>query len=193
MHGRVLPAAGSSVAQDLGDALGYEVYEQKTQNEALWANAILSRYPIRAPTANDLGSSSTQWSPGLRVQHPPRRCSVPALPAARHQIWEGAVHRHRRAGGRLGRGDPRPGDRAAARGLGRGGRSDAAFVFGDFNEPSGRDWTEEAVAEATSRSRWTGPARRRSRTRASWTPTARRTPTRSRSPPSPGRRPASRP
>ncbi len=31
------PPRGPSVAQELADALGYEVYEQKTQNEALWA------------------------------------------------------------------------------------------------------------------------------------------------------------
>ena len=49
------PPAGPSVAPATAEALGFHLYEQTVINDALWANAILSRYPIGAATANDLG------------------------------------------------------------------------------------------------------------------------------------------
>ena len=78
--------------------------QQKAVNEALCGELV-----IRAATrsrARPRMTSASSWtstcSVRLRLQHPPRRRSLPALPAARHQVREGAVHRHRRAGGRLG-------------------------------------------------------------------------------------------
>ena len=70
---------------------------------------------------------------------------------------------------------------------------DITFVFGDFNEPSGLDWTEAAAAAGTAshRGRLADHARARG-TSASSTPTAPSTPTRWPSPPSPGRRGATR-
>jgi exodeoxyribonuclease-3 len=49
------PPMGDSVAKAIADALGFHYYDQTQTNEALWANAIISRYPIGAATANDLG------------------------------------------------------------------------------------------------------------------------------------------
>ncbi|MCX7348462.1 MAG: endonuclease/exonuclease/phosphatase family protein [Alphaproteobacteria bacterium] len=46
----VCPAAGESVAAKLAAALGYYYYDQTRENAALWANAIISRYPIGKAT-----------------------------------------------------------------------------------------------------------------------------------------------
>jgi endonuclease/exonuclease/phosphatase family metal-dependent hydrolase len=54
------PPAGPSVAMRIAEELGYHYYDQPYDevepfaNQALWANAILSRYPIEGPTAHDL-------------------------------------------------------------------------------------------------------------------------------------------
>src|SRR5262245_49042249 len=49
------PPLGESVAKQIADQLGYHYYDQTQVNEALWANAIISRYPIGEATPNDLG------------------------------------------------------------------------------------------------------------------------------------------
>ena len=52
----VCPPQGESVAGKIAAALGYHYYEQTAANDALWANAILSRYPITAKgLPNDTG------------------------------------------------------------------------------------------------------------------------------------------
>jgi endonuclease/exonuclease/phosphatase family metal-dependent hydrolase len=51
------PPVGESVAKKLAEALGYHYYDQAKTNDALWASAILSRYPIGKATPNDLGVS----------------------------------------------------------------------------------------------------------------------------------------
>ncbi|MDH5241541.1 MAG: hypothetical protein OEW73_12220, partial [Gammaproteobacteria bacterium] len=49
------PPDGPSVASDIAKALGFYVYEQQQENEALWANAIISKFPVKRSTPNDLG------------------------------------------------------------------------------------------------------------------------------------------
>ena len=49
------PPRGDSVGPELAEALGYELYEQKTTNDALWSNAIMAKGEISDPTPNDLG------------------------------------------------------------------------------------------------------------------------------------------
>lgn len=46
---------GLSAAKAIADALGFYFYDQTQQNPALWANAVISRYPIGAATPHDLG------------------------------------------------------------------------------------------------------------------------------------------
>lgn len=48
-------AVGPSRAEDIADALGFYYYDQTQNNAALWANAIISRFPIGAASKNDLG------------------------------------------------------------------------------------------------------------------------------------------
>lgn len=142
----VCPAAGDSVAPKLAAALGYHYYDQTKQNDALWANAILSRYPIGKATPNDTGVEI--MVDGRKVQvfnihlddspYQPYQLldieygDAPFLKTADEAVK--AAEATRGAALKL-----LFDDMAAA------GEADAAFVFGDFNEPSHRDWTESAV------------------------------------------------
>ncbi len=142
----VCPAVGDSVAPKLAAALGYHYYDQTKQNDALWANAILSRYPIGKATPNDTGVEI--MVDGRKVQvfnihlddspYQPYQLlgieygDAPFLKTADEAVK--AAEATRGAALKL-----LFDDMAAA------GEADAAFVFGDFNEPSHRDWTESAV------------------------------------------------
>ena len=142
----VCPAVGDSVAPELAAALGYHYYDQTKQNDALWANAILSRYPIGKATPNDTGVEI--MVEGRKVQvfnihlddspYQPYQLldieygDAPFLKTADEAVK--AAEATRGAALKL-----LFDDMAAA------GEADAAFVFGDFNEPSHRDWTEPAV------------------------------------------------
>lgn len=49
------PAVGESVVGEIADALGFYYYDQTVVNVAVWANGVISRYPILNATKNDLG------------------------------------------------------------------------------------------------------------------------------------------
>ena len=145
------PASGDSVAGKLAAALGYHVVDQPGESAALWANAILSRYPLGPLTPNRLGTRiivdgrpidifnlhfpDAPYQPyqALGIDYGP----YPFLQTADELVKAAAATR-------------RPGlallfadmDAAAKD---PAGPADAAFVFGDFNEPSHHDWTETAV------------------------------------------------
>ncbi len=51
------PPGPDSVGPALAEALGWHYHEQTEENVALWANGVLSRYPITGTAANDLGVS----------------------------------------------------------------------------------------------------------------------------------------
>ncbi|MDW4549902.1 endonuclease/exonuclease/phosphatase family protein [Defluviimonas sp. D31] len=140
-------AVGESVAKQIAEALGYYYYDQSQENVALWANAILSRYPIGTPTAHDLGvpinvNGVTVWA--FNIHHddepyqPYQLLSIEYGPApfikaeAEAQDWATKTR-----GPAM---DLLFEDMAAADGAA------AVFVFGDFNEPSEHDWTDAAVA-----------------------------------------------
>ena len=142
----VCPAVGDSVAPKLAAALGYHYYDQAKQNDALWANAILSRYPIGKATPNDTG---------VEIMVDGRKVQVfnihlddsPYQPYQLLGIEYGDAPFLKTADEAVKAAEATRGsalkllfdDMAAA------GEADAAFVFGDFNEPSHRDWTESAV------------------------------------------------
>jgi exodeoxyribonuclease III len=141
------PPGGESVARQIADALGYHYVDQAANNDALWANAILSRYPIGALTPNSLGASIEVE--GRKVQvfnihlddspyQPYQLLGIeygdfPFLKTEAEAIAAAAATR----GPAL---DLLEADMTAL------GEADLALVFGDFNEPSGLDWTEGAVA-----------------------------------------------
>lgn len=139
--------AGDSVARELATALGYYVYDQTATNAAMWSNAILSRYPfVGKATPNDTGIAIDVK--GRRVQifnihlddspYQPYQLlkipygSDPFLRTAREAVR--AAEATRGGGLKL-----LFADMASAR------KADAIFVFGDFNEPSHRDWTAATV------------------------------------------------
>lgn len=141
------PAAGTSVARAIADELGFYYYDQAQVNVALWANAVISRYPIGAATPNDLGvpvdvKGTTVWAFNIHLDDEPYQpyqlLEIPYGPApfiktgAEAVDWAGKTR-----GAAM---DLLAQDMAAAAGAA------AVFVFGDFNEPSVYDWTDAAVA-----------------------------------------------
>jgi endonuclease/exonuclease/phosphatase family metal-dependent hydrolase len=140
------PPAGDSVARKIADALGFHVYDQTASNDALWANAVISRYPIGKATPNDTGvevdvngrkihvfnihldDSPYQPYQLLNIEYGP----FPYLKTAEEAIKAATETRG-------------PALKLLFDDMAAVGEADAAFVFGDFNEPSHRDWTEAAV------------------------------------------------
>jgi exodeoxyribonuclease III len=141
------PPQGTSVAKALADAMGYFYYDQTGANAALWANAVISRYPIGPATPNQLGvpidvNGTTVWI--FNIHHddepyqPYQLLGIEYGPAPFIKTEAEAVkyaQDTRGAGMDLLKADMAAADGAAA-----------VFVTGDFNEPSYQDWTEAAVA-----------------------------------------------
>lgn len=143
---RHCPPLGKSVAGEIADALGYHYYEQKQVNEALWANAILSRYPIGEPTANDLGvgidvDGRQVYAFNIHLDDSPYQpyqlLDIPYGGAPFIDTEAQAIRFAERTRG--------PAIDLLKEDLVEAEGAAATFVFGDFNEPSGRDWTEAAV------------------------------------------------
>ncbi|MCV3766407.1 endonuclease/exonuclease/phosphatase family protein [Rhizobium sp. TRM95796] len=137
---------GKSVAADIAKALGYYYYDQSANNPAIWANAILSRYPIGKATKNDLGVEIV--IEGKRIMaYNIHLTDYPYQPYQLLNIEYGAAPFLKTAEEAIAAATATRGpaldlleqDMKAADG------ADAAFVFGDFNEPSHHDWTEAAV------------------------------------------------
>jgi len=140
------PPAGESVAAKIAAALGYHHYDQTKANDALWANAVISRYPIGKATPNDLGVEidvggrkihlfnihldDAPYQPYqlLNIEYGP----YPYLKTADEAVTAAAETRG-------------PALKLLFEDMAAAGVADAAFVTGDFNEPSHRDWTEAAA------------------------------------------------
>jgi len=144
------PPIGASMAPALAKALGWHVYDQTAINGALWANAVISRYPIGAASANDLGvpvdvNGQTVWI--FNIHHddepyqPYQLLGIEYGPAPFIKTEAEAVDYANRT--RKAAMDMLMADMAAAEGAA------AVFVTGDFNEPSHQDWTEAAMAAGT--------------------------------------------
>jgi len=141
------PAVGDSVAPAIAAALGWYVYDQKTENVALWANAVISRYPIGAASPNDLGvpldvNGRTVWIFNIHLDDEPYQpyqlLDIEYGPAPFIKTEAEAVtFATETRGPAL---DLLFGDMELAK------DAAAVFVTGDFNEPSLHDWTAEAVA-----------------------------------------------
>jgi exodeoxyribonuclease III len=141
------PAVGDSVAPAIAAALGWYVYDQKAENVALWANAVISRYPIGAASPNDLGvpvgvNGKQVWI--FNIHHddepyqPYQLLGIEYGPAPYIKTEAEAVRFATETRGPAM--DLLFADMAVA------GTAAAVFVTGDFNEPSVLDWTPEAVA-----------------------------------------------
>ena len=145
------PADGPSVAPALAEAMSYQVYEQTAENEALWANAVMSRFPITGQSPNDLGvgidvNGREVWIFNVHLDDEPygpyqvvgiEYGPAPFVDNAADAIMWAQDTR----GGAM---ELLMSDIEAV-----AAEADLVIVTGDFNEPSGRDWTEEVAALGT--------------------------------------------
>jgi exodeoxyribonuclease III len=144
---RHCPPLGPSVAEEIANALGFNVYEQTQSNDALWANAILSRHEIGDATANDLGveidvEGRSVYAFNVHLDDSPYQpYQLLDIPYGGAPFIETEAQAIRFAEQTRG-----PAIELLREDLGAAEDADATFVFGDFNEPSGRDWTEASVA-----------------------------------------------
>lgn len=141
------PPTGESVAEAIAGALGFNYYDQTKTNDALWANAILSRYPIGAATANDTGvaidvDGRTVYAFNIHLDDAPYQPYQ--LLGIEYGDWP--FIKTEAEAVRFAEETRGPALRLLMEDLKAANGTDAAFVFGDFNEPSHRDWTERAVA-----------------------------------------------
>lgn len=137
---------GPSVAKEIAGRLGYFYYDQAKQNPALWGGAILSRYPIVQPTANDLGveidvKGRKVFAYSLHLPdfpyQPYQLLGIDYGPAPKLTTADAAIAAAKAARG--------PAIDLFLQDLKAADGADAVFVFGDFNEPSHLDWTDAAV------------------------------------------------
>ena len=141
------PPTGPSIAPEIAERLGYQLHEQKKENGALWANAILSKHPIIRVSENDLGAVIDVGGREVGVLNihltdypyqPYQLLGISYGDATALQTESEAIAAAERA-----RGDAIDlvlSELSSLRDV------DAAFVMGDFNEPSHRDWSELAAA-----------------------------------------------
>lgn len=140
------PPAGESVAAKIAAALGYFHYDQVKANDALWANAIISRFPIGKATPNDLGVEIDVNGRKVHVFNihlddaPYQPYQLLGIEYGPYPFLKTAEEAVKAAAGTRG-----PALRLLFDDMAAAGEADAAFVTGDFNEPSHRDWTEAAA------------------------------------------------
>lgn len=140
------PPDGPSVAGDIAKALGYHVYEQQQENEALWANAVISKFPIKRSTSNDLGVVLDAGDREIAILNV-HLTDFPYQPYQALGIpYDDAPFLHTNdelvAAAKSARGAALNLLMADLASLGDAG---AVFITGDFNEPSHWDWTARAV------------------------------------------------
>lgn len=140
-------AVGDSVAPAIAAALGWHVHDQTASNVALWANAVISRYPIGPASPNDLGvpidvGGRTVWL--FNIHHddepyqPYQLLGIEYGPAPFITTEAEAIRFAAETRG--------PAMELLAADMKVAEGAAAVFVTGDFNEPSALDWTEAAVA-----------------------------------------------
>lgn len=192
-EGNGATAIGRSVAPRIAAALGWDLLEQEGHPEALWANAIVSRFPIRGATPAGLGAAINVAGRTVHLDNvhlpdaPYQPYSLLGVPYGDDPFISteaGAIRFADQARG--------TGIRLLLEDLKAAAGSDAVFVTGDFNEPSHRDWTASPRRSDGTRSWSAGPRHGRWRRPGSSTPTARSIPTRWSSRGSPGPRPRAR-
>jgi exodeoxyribonuclease III len=141
------PATGDSVAPAIAAALGWYVHDQTAENPALWANAIISRYPLGASSPHDLGvpldvNGKTVWIFNIHLDDEPYQpyqlLGIEYGPAPFITTEAEAVRFASETRG--------PALDLLLTDMALAADAAAVFVTGDFNEPSLQDWTPEAVA-----------------------------------------------
>lgn len=140
------PPAGREHASEIARLLGYYVYEQQAVNEALWANAIVSRFPVVDVTPNELGVILRVGEHRIAVfnihatdfpYQPYQALSIVYGDAPFLQAEDELIAAAEQARGSA--------ITLLLAEIASVEDVDAVFVTGDFNEPSHRDWTERAA------------------------------------------------
>lgn len=140
-------AIGPSVAPRIAAALGWHLLEQDGHPEALWANAIVSRLPIRGATPAGLGAAIEVEGRTVHLYNihlpdaPYQPYQLKGIPYGDHPFITTEAEAIRFAQAARG-----AGIRLLLEDLKAAADSAAVFVTGDFNEPSHRDWTARAAA-----------------------------------------------
>ena len=162
------PAVGDSVVGSIANALGFYYYDQTAVNVALWSNGVLSRYPILNATKNDLGvkidvGGEFVYAYNIHLtDYPYQPCKYSIYFGIRKLLWNSYYLLYRIdqvlnisygnatflqteeeliAAAEDARG---PALELFFEDLEESDGATASFVFGDFNEPSFRDWNKEA-------------------------------------------------
>jgi exonuclease III len=140
---------GPSVAPAIAAALGWHYHDKTQQNGVLWANSILSRYPIGPATPNGLGvpvdvNGITLWMFNIHLDDEPYQpyqpCQLLGIEYGPAPFVTTEAEAIRFAGATRGPAmDLLAQDMTAAEGAA------GIFVTGDVNEPSGLDWTGATV------------------------------------------------
>ena len=140
------PPHGPSITRELAEALQFHFYEQQADDQALWSNAILSRYPILGPTELGLGVRIDfqgrllvlfNIHPTDYPYQPYQLLGIPYGAAPFLQDSAAAVRYARRTRG--------PVLQKLLKDLATAADADLVAICGDFNEPSHLDWTPAAV------------------------------------------------
>lgn len=141
------PAVGDSVAPAIAAALGWKVYDQKDQNVALWANAVISRYPITRVSTNGLGvaldvGGREVWIFNIHLDDEPYQpyqlLGIEYGPAPFISTEAEAIRYATETRG--------PALDLLFADMEKAEKAAAVFVTGDFNEPPALDWTPAVVA-----------------------------------------------
>ena len=141
------PPGERSVAPELAAALGMHGHLQQGDENVVWANAILSRFPIADVTPNGLGVVVEVEGRRIAVfnihatdfpYQPYQLLGIPYDDAPFLHTAEAAVQAAAEARG--------PALRLLLEDLAAVEDTAAQVIFGDFNEPSYRDWSARAAA-----------------------------------------------
>ncbi len=141
------PPGEASVGPAIADALGMFYYEQTAPSDALWANGILSRWPITGQAPNDLGVSidvdgTTVWLFNVHLDDSPYGpYQLLGIEYGDFPFVDTADEAIRWATDTRG-----PALDLLQEAMAVADGAAAVFVTGDFNEPSALDWTEAAAA-----------------------------------------------
>lgn len=141
------PPGEHSIAPALAAALGMQLHEQRGNENVTWACAIFSRYPILRSTPNDLGVVVDVEGRRVAVfnihptDFPYQPFQLLRIPYGNAPFLETAEQAERAASEARGMAL-----RLLLEDLASVGDTGAQVIFGDFNEPSWRDWSERAVA-----------------------------------------------
>lgn len=136
------PPGDASVGPALAAALGWHYHEQTAENAALWANGILSRYPISGTAPDDLGVSldvdgRTVWLFNVHLDDSPYQpYQLLGIPYGDAPFITTAAEAVAFATDTRG-----PALDLLEQALRVADGADAVFVTGDFNEPSLDVWT----------------------------------------------------